>query len=86
MVDTPFAAFLRPTLSIALSRARPMRNSRDKSDNISECPCFISGSVSPTVDPLLICKGLTLLRLVPFDDETVSEGKSCTRVGGTGDW
>jgi hypothetical protein len=60
-----------------------MRNSSDKSDNISQClflPCF-KGSVSPTVDPLLIRKSLTLLRLVPFDDEAVSEGESCARVG-----
>src|SRR6266516_2310691 len=34
-MDAPFAVPLRPTLSMALSRARPIRNSRDKSDNLS---------------------------------------------------
>jgi hypothetical protein len=41
-----------------------------------------SGDILRTVNSLLICKSLTLLRLVPLDNEAVSEGESCARVGG----
>jgi hypothetical protein len=62
-----------------------MRNSRDKSNSISRCSCMLLGDLSLTVDPLLICKSLTLLRLVPFNDKAISEGEGCARVGSTGD-
>jgi hypothetical protein len=34
-----------------------------------------------TVDPLLVGKRLALLRLVPFDDQSISEREGRTRVG-----
>lgn len=36
-----------------------------------------------TINTLLVGKGLPLLSLVPFDDETVTEGKCCSGIRGT---
>jgi len=36
-----------------------------------------------TVHPLLVCKGLSLLRLVPVQDQSVPEGESGSGIGST---
>jgi hypothetical protein len=66
---------------MALSKARPIRNSRDKSIYVSfvfsACTlCFL------TVHALLVSKSLTLLRFVPVHDQAISEGQCGSRVRG----
>ena len=64
---------------MALSNALPIKNSSDRS-------VFCQGekvvySIFLTIYPFLIRKGLPLLGPVPFDDEPVTEGQRCPRVG-----
>lgn len=68
---------------MALSRARPMRNSSERSvyTLAIDPDCRRSGLIERTVDTLLVLEGLTLLRPVPLDDQTVSEGQGRGRVG-----
>ena len=64
---------------MALSNALPIKNSSDKS---IFCQREKAGySVFLTIYPFLIRKGLPLLGPVPFDDEPVTEGQRCPRVG-----
>ena len=37
-----------------------------------------------TIDAFVVGKGLSLLRFVPFNHESVTEGQGCPRVCGTG--
>jgi hypothetical protein len=81
--DLPRAASFIPTLSIALSNALPMRNSRERSTyylaNYHKGDWDIR-AVAPTIDPLLVGEGLTLLRLIPFNDQTISESERGARI------
>lgn len=68
------------TLSMALSRARPIKNSRERSEFIRGCSTS-KFPTSLTVYTLLVSKGLTLLRLVPVQDQAIPEGEGSSSVG-----
>jgi hypothetical protein len=70
------------TLSMALSRARPIKNSRERSGFISWVRPLMYPSDILTVNALLVSEGLALLRLVPVQDQAVSEGQGRSSVGG----
>ena len=65
---------------MALSKARPMRNSRERSGPGS-VKCSPTAQERHTVDSLLISKGLSLLCPIPLYDEAVPEGEGSTRIG-----
>ncbi len=46
--------------------------------------CWVDGKMGriATVNTLLIGKSVALLGLVPLDNKTITEGKSCPRVDG----
>lgn len=85
--DLPRAASFIPTLSIALSNALPMRNSRERSTyylaNFHEADWEVQ-AVAPTIDPLLVGERLTLLRLIPLNNQTISESQRSARIRGPG--
>ena len=84
----PVATSFSPTLSIALSRALPIRNSRDRSSIHDQYQRYPQRGDLPnnllTVDTLLIGKGLALLRLVPINDEPIPERQGCSGIGRPG--
>lgn len=67
------------TLSMALSNARPIKNSRERS-RINQRIGYVGMTWCRTVDTLLVRKRLILLRLVPVDDQTVSERKRSASI------
>jgi hypothetical protein len=69
-----------PTFSIALSKARPIKNSSERSGNIVSDKSHPKIRHRPTVDTLLVGKCLTLLSPIPLDDQSVSERQCSTRV------
>lgn len=68
-----------PVFNMALSRARPMRNSRERSGKC-QTRLKLTSNQCLTVYTLWIRKGLVLLCLVPFNHKAVSEGQCCARV------
>lgn len=83
--DRPFAISFMPTLSMALSRARPIKNSRERSA-ASQHRYMPQLTIHPehTIDTLLIRKRVPLLRLVPFNNQTITEGERRAGVSRTG--
>lgn len=67
------------TLSIALSRARPIKNSSDRSAKC-QLPKRLSRTRHLTVYALLISKRLALLSLVPVQDQTVPERQGSSTI------
>lgn len=43
----------------------------------------VPSMLEPTVDSFLVIKGLALLRLIPFDDQSVSKSECGSGVRGT---
>lgn len=73
-IDLPFAMSFKPTFSIALSKARPMRNSRERSASpLALSPPSKDMLLLRTVDTLRVSKGLVLLGFVPLDDQSITE-------------
>lgn len=66
--NLPRATSFNPTLSIALSKARPIKNSRERSvgTHVSHCTDRRGGD-QLTIDTLVVGEGLSLLGFVPFD-------------------
>jgi hypothetical protein len=58
-----------------------MRNSRERSSSVRDDSARIDAIIL-TVYTLLVGKGLTLLRLVPVQDQAIPEGKGSSSVSG----
>jgi hypothetical protein len=69
-----------PTFSIALSKARPIKNSRERSANPVSDKSHSKLHHRPTVDPLLVGKCLALLSPIPLDNQSISERQCGARV------
>jgi hypothetical protein len=66
--------------SMALSRARPIKNSKDRSVMMLSSAPNSPGLLALTVYTFRVHKCLVLLRLVPGDNQAVTEGQGCARV------
>ena len=73
--EVPLATSFNPTFSMALSRARPIRNSKERSGDISTLDLAFLDSWH-TVYALLVSERLSLLSLVPFDHKSIAERQS----------
>lgn len=79
-MDALVAVSFCSTLSIALSKALPIKNSRERSVSV-RCG-FAYDPATPTIYPLLVDKSLALLCLVPVQYQAVPEGQSRARISG----
>lgn len=79
----PLATSLRPTLSMALSKALPIKNSRERSATYQPGSGGCPEDLARTINTLLICKGLSLLRSVPFYHEPIPECEGSTGIRST---
>lgn len=69
---------------MALSKALPIKNSRERSTVVSQLPMGFCEDLGHTINTLLVCKGLSLLRSIPFYDEPVTKGEGSTGIGSPG--
>ena len=81
--DKPLATFFSPTFNMALSKALPIKNSRERSTGFVSFRTWIA-ILTITVNSFLIGKGLPLLSFVPVDDQAIAEGQCSSGVGGSG--
>jgi hypothetical protein len=65
---------------MALSKALPIKNSKDRSETIS-AQALVDVESLLTVNSLLVRECLSLLGSIPLDDKSVSEGQCGTGVG-----